>query len=61
MPANIVELAVRLSNAISDRTAIDKLSDEVPDLDLANSYRVQRVLRAGRIRCAPPAGARLDG
>jgi 2-oxo-3-hexenedioate decarboxylase len=40
------ELAARLSKAVADRTAIDQLSDDAPDLDLAGGYAVQRVLRA---------------
>lgn len=39
------ELAARLSKAVADRTAIDQLSDDVPELDLAAGYAVQRVLR----------------
>ena len=39
------QLAARLSKAVADRTAIDQLSDDVPDLDLAGGYAVQRVLR----------------
>ncbi len=39
------ELAARLGKAVADRTAIDQLSDDVPDLDLAGGYAVQRVLR----------------
>ncbi|MBN9098992.1 MAG: fumarylacetoacetate hydrolase family protein [Pseudonocardia sp.] len=39
------QLAARLSKAVADRTAIDQLSDDAPDLDLAGGYAVQRVLR----------------
>lgn len=39
------QLAARLSKAVADRTAIDQLSDDAPDLDLAAGYAVQRVLR----------------
>jgi len=39
--ATIDELARRLAKATADRTAIDQLSDEYPDLDLAAAYRVQ--------------------
>jgi len=39
------ELAARLTKAVADRTAIDQLSDDVPDLDLAAGYAVQRILR----------------
>jgi 2-oxo-3-hexenedioate decarboxylase len=42
---NIAELAARLSKAVADRTAIDQLSDDVPDLDLPTAYAVQRELR----------------
>jgi 2-keto-4-pentenoate hydratase len=45
MGVNSSELAARLSKAVADRTAIDQLSDDVPDLDLAAGYAVQRVLR----------------
>lgn len=42
---DVAELAARLSKAVADRTAIDQLSDDVPGLDLATAYRVQRELR----------------
>ncbi|MEJ2869308.1 fumarylacetoacetate hydrolase family protein [Actinomycetospora sp. OC33-EN08] len=42
---NHEELAARLSKAIAERTAIDPLTDEYPDLDLEAGYAVQRVLR----------------
>jgi 2-oxo-3-hexenedioate decarboxylase len=45
MSANVSELAARLSKAVADRTAIEQLSDDVPDLDLAAGYAVQRALR----------------
>ena len=50
------ELATRLQKAVADRTAIDQLSDEVPDLDLAAGYAVQRVLREA---AGPLAGWKL--
>ncbi|MDT7598250.1 MAG: 2-oxo-3-hexenedioate decarboxylase, partial [Pseudonocardiales bacterium] len=43
--ANVTELAARLSKAVADRTAIDQLTAEYPDLDLAAAYRVQRAQR----------------
>lgn len=43
---NVSELAARLSKAVSDRTAITKLTDEFPELDISTGYRVQRELRA---------------
>ncbi|MCW2633494.1 MAG: 2-oxopent-4-enoate hydratase [Pseudonocardia sp.] len=45
MAVDIAELAARLSKAVADRTAIDQLSDDVPELDLAAGYAVQRALR----------------
>lgn len=39
------ELAARLTKAVADRVAIDQLSDDVPGLDLAGGYAVQRALR----------------
>ncbi len=50
------DLAARLSKAVADRTAIDQLSDDVPDLDLAGGYAVQRVLRG---EAGPLAGWKL--
>lgn len=41
----IAELAARLNKAVADRAAIDRLTDEAPDLDLAAAYQVQRALR----------------
>src|SRR5437660_12484333 len=40
--AIIAELAHRLTKATADRTPIDQLSDEYPDLDLPAAYRVQK-------------------
>jgi 2-oxo-3-hexenedioate decarboxylase len=45
MSADVHELASRLTKAVSGRTAIDPLTDDVPDLDLETGYAVQRVLR----------------
>ena len=54
--ANVTELATRLSKAVADRTAIEQLSDEAPDLDLATGYAVQRALRE---QAGPLAGWKL--
>jgi 2-oxo-3-hexenedioate decarboxylase len=43
--ATITELASRLTKATADRTAIEPLSEEFPDLDLAAAYRVQHLQR----------------
>lgn len=56
MTVSTTELAARLAKAVADRTAIDQLSDEVPDLDLAAGYAVQRLLRAD---AGPLAGWKL--
>lgn len=56
MSANVAELAARLSKAVADRTAIEQLSADVPDLDLPTAYRVQRELRAA---AGPLAGWKL--
>jgi len=56
MAVDITELAARLSKAIADRTAIDQLSDDAPDLDLAAGYAIQRVLRE---QAGPLAGWKL--
>lgn len=45
MGADTAELAARLGRAVADRTAVDPLTDDVADLDLATAYRVQRVQR----------------
>lgn len=42
----VAELAARLTKAVADRTAIEQLSAEHPELDLATAYRVQRELRS---------------
>jgi 2-keto-4-pentenoate hydratase len=42
------QLARRLDQARTSRTAIPQLSDEVPDLGLETGYAVQRLLREGR-------------
>lgn len=46
MSTNVSELAARLAKAVADRTAIPKLTDEFPDLDIATGYLVQRELRS---------------
>ena len=43
--ADVRELAPRLAKAAADRTAITKLTDDHPELDLATAYRVQAELR----------------
>ncbi|GAY08259.1 2-keto-4-pentenoate hydratase [Pseudonocardia sp. N23] len=45
MSVNVTELAGRLQKAVAERTAIDSLNAEFPDLDLDAGYAVQRVLR----------------
>lgn len=42
----VAELAARLSRAVADRTAIEQLTVEHPELDLAAAYPVQRELRS---------------
>lgn len=54
--ATIDELARRLTKATADRTAIDQLTDDHPDLDLAAAYRVQH---AQRPEDGPLAGWKL--
>ncbi|HEX4247810.1 MAG TPA: fumarylacetoacetate hydrolase family protein [Pseudonocardia sp.] len=54
--ANVTELAARLGKAVADRTAIEQLSDDVPELDLATGYAVQRALRE---QAGPLAGWKL--
>lgn len=54
--ADVQELAARLSKAVTERTAIDPLTDDVPDLDLATGYAVQRVLR---VQAGPRVGWKL--
>lgn len=46
VPVNVTELAARLTKAVADRTAIEQLTIDTPDLDLAAAYQVQRELRA---------------
>ncbi|GAA2871499.1 fumarylacetoacetate hydrolase family protein [Pseudonocardia halophobica] len=53
---NVSELAARLSKAVADRTAIGKLSDEFPELDIPTAYQVQRELRSA---AGPLAGWKL--
>jgi 2-oxo-3-hexenedioate decarboxylase len=54
--ATVDELARRLAKATADRTAIDRLSDEFPELDLAAAYRVQHRQRPDT---GPVAGWKL--
>ncbi|GAA4913002.1 4-oxalocrotonate decarboxylase [Actinomycetospora succinea] len=42
---DVHDLADRLTKAVTERTAIDPLTDDVTDLDLETGYAVQRVLR----------------
>ncbi|MDQ4118602.1 MAG: fumarylacetoacetate hydrolase family protein [Actinomycetota bacterium] len=56
MSVTVSELAARLSKAVADRTAIEQLSTDVPDLDLPTAYRVQRELRDA---AGPLAGWKL--
>jgi 2-oxo-3-hexenedioate decarboxylase len=44
-PIDVRELAARLTTAVAERTAITRLTDDHPDLDLATAYRVQSELR----------------
>jgi 2-keto-4-pentenoate hydratase len=44
-PTNVREMAARLTKAITDRTAITRLTEDHPELDLATAYRVQDELR----------------
>ncbi|WP_037081596.1 2-keto-4-pentenoate hydratase [Pseudonocardia spinosispora] len=53
---DVTGLAARLRAAVSDRTAIEQLTDDVPDLDLRSAYRVQRELRS---QAGPLAGWKL--
>jgi 2-oxo-3-hexenedioate decarboxylase len=39
------DIAARLAKARADRTAIPQISDDVPELDLATGYEVQRLAR----------------
>ncbi|MBP2365057.1 hypothetical protein [Pseudonocardia parietis] len=43
---SVPELAARLATAAAERTAIGKLTDQFPELELATAYRVQRELRS---------------
>ena len=54
--ADVHDLAGRLEKAVAGRTAIEPLSDDVPDLDLDTAYAVQRVLRE---RAGPLVGWKL--
>ncbi|WP_082972622.1 2-keto-4-pentenoate hydratase [Mycobacterium sp. 1245852.3] len=53
---DVTELAERLNKAAANRTAIGRLTDEHPDLDIATGYRVQRELRSA---CGALAGWKL--
>jgi 2-oxo-3-hexenedioate decarboxylase len=53
---DVTGLAARLRAAVTDRTAIEQLTDDVPDLDLPSAYRVQRELRS---QAGPLAGWKL--
>lgn len=52
----VPELAARLAGAVAARTAIGRLTDEFPALDLPTAYRVQRHLRSS---AGPVAGWKL--
>jgi 2-keto-4-pentenoate hydratase len=56
MEPKVIDLAARLQKASLSRIAIDPLSDDVPDLDLAGGYAVQQVLREA---AGPLAGWKL--
>ena len=53
---DIYALAARVTAAAAGRTAITRLTDDTPDLDLATAYRVQGLLRAA---AGPTAGWKL--
>jgi 2-keto-4-pentenoate hydratase len=53
---DVSELAARLAKAVTGRTAIAPLSDELPGLDAATGYRVQAVARE---QAGPLAGWKL--
>jgi 2-oxo-3-hexenedioate decarboxylase len=42
----VAKLAARLTKAVADRTAIEQLTVEHPELDLAAAYRIQRERRS---------------
>jgi 2-keto-4-pentenoate hydratase len=42
----VPDIAARLAKARADRTAIAPITDEVPELDIATGYEVQRLTRA---------------
>jgi 2-keto-4-pentenoate hydratase len=46
MGVDAAALAALLTKAVADHSAIAQLSDDVPELDMAAGYAVQRVLRA---------------
>ncbi|MEO8889848.1 MAG: fumarylacetoacetate hydrolase family protein [Jatrophihabitantaceae bacterium] len=45
MTVSAADIAARLARARTDRTAIAQISDDVPELDLALGYQVQRLAR----------------
>ncbi|SHK28186.1 4-oxalocrotonate decarboxylase [Pseudonocardia thermophila] len=53
---DVHDLAARLQKAVAERAAIEQLSTDVPELDLATAYAVQRVLRD---QAGPLAGWKL--
>src|SRR3569833_345009 len=53
---NVSKWAAQLAKAVTDRTAIPKLSAESPELDIQTAYRVQRKLRSA---AGPLAGSKL--
>jgi 2-oxo-3-hexenedioate decarboxylase len=54
--SRVTELAERLTKAAAERVAIEPLTDDVPDLDLATGYAVQRAVRE---QAGPLAGWKL--
>jgi 2-keto-4-pentenoate hydratase len=56
MGVDVHELADRLTKAVTERTAIEPLTDDVTGLDLETAYEVQRELRR---RAGPLAGWKL--
>ena len=55
-PADVAQIAARLTKARADRIAISPISADFPGLDLAGGYAVQRQLRA---EAGPLAGWKL--
>ena len=54
--SRVTELADRLTKAAAERVAIEPLTDDVPELDLATGYAVQRAVRE---QAGPLAGWKL--